>query len=126
MASLLDSSVWIALYRDQDVHHKQAQRLIRELRGSIYFPYCVLVEVASVLTYKHSKAQADKFLDAVAVNQDLIWIESESFEDAEFFRKLPSRISFTDATLLRLAKTLKAELVTFDRQLARLHKKLQS
>lgn len=93
------------------------------LRGTIYLPYGVLEETASVLTYKHSRVQADKFLDYVEDNRDIVFLDGECVIDTARFRATTARISFVDATLLGLAKTLPAKLITFDTQLGRLARK---
>ena len=67
MAYLLDSSVWVALFLDFDTQHKKAEQLFEKLSGTIYVPYCVASEVITVLTYKHSKEQADNFIAAGVV-----------------------------------------------------------
>lgn len=123
MAILLDSSVWIALFLDADTQHARARRLFARLPRKIYISDLVVNEVATVLTYKHSKAQADKFLDFLEANQDIVWLELDRAADIEFFRNIPNRISFTDAVLLRLAKDVKVKLVTYDTQLARLYRR---
>lgn len=48
----------------------------------------------------------------------------DSKADIEFFQKLNKRISFTDAALIRLAKEIGGELVTFDRQMMSLVRKI--
>lgn len=120
MDVLLDSSVWIALFLDADTQHDRAARFFASLSSKIYVSDLVLNEVATVLTYKHSKAQADKFLEFLEANKDIVWLESARTEDTEFFRNIPNRISFTDTVLLRLSKVFKIKLVTYDTQLARL------
>ena len=120
MAKLIDSSVWIALYLEKDAQHAKAKRFFDTLSEKVYLPAYVVSEVASVLTYKHSKAQADTFVEFVMTHPDIEWLESQSYDDAVYFRSIPVRLSFIDITLVRLATALKVELVTFDRQLERL------
>lgn len=122
MAKLIDSSVWIALYLEADSQHAKAVRYFEALTGKVYLPSYVASEVASVLTYKHSKAQADVFVAYALAHPGIEWIESESVIDALFFKGTKARISFVDALLLRLAKVLNAELITYDKQLARLYR----
>lgn len=93
------------------------------LRGTIYLPYGVLEETASILTYKHSKAQADQFLDLVDRDSDIVLLDGQCVIDMARFRTVTARISFVDSMLLGLAKALPATLITFDRQLERLARK---
>lgn len=122
MANLIDSSVWVALFLDFDTQHTKAERLFSKLEGKIYLPYCVLNETATILAYKHSKKQADQFLNFVEGNHDINPIEDNSDEEILFYKSFASRISFTDAALLLLTKKLKTNLITFDKQLTRLAK----
>jgi predicted nucleic acid-binding protein len=124
MAKLIDSSVWIALYLDEDSQHTKAEQVFRTLGEKVYLPNLVLAEVASVLTYKHSKAQADRFVRFVMSHSDIEWVTSQPIDDAVYFLAIPSRLAFVDTSLLRLSKMLKADLITFDQQLARLYRKL--
>jgi len=118
MTAVLDSSVWVALFLNFDTHHTKAERIFSRLKGKVYVPYCVLNEVATVLTYKHSKEQADRFLAFFARNRDVILLDDTFSEEANFFMSLKTRVSFTDAALLLFSKKLKTKLVTFDKQLA--------
>ena len=123
MANLVDSSVWVALFLDFDTQHLKAQRLFLKIKGRIYLPYCVLNETATILAYKHSKKQADQFLNFIVENRDIGVLEDNSSEEMSFYKSLNTRISFTDATLLLFAKRLKVSLLTFDKQLERLAKR---
>lgn len=123
MAKLIDSSVWIGLYVDDDAHHAKAVRLFKELSGTVYVPHLVCSEVATVVTYKHSKQQANRFVAFLDDNPNIELIDSDPAADRAFFQTITSKISFPDATLLRLAKELDAELVTYDKQLAGLYRK---
>ena len=80
-------------------------------------------EVATILAYKHSKEQADNFIRFIEITQDLISLDDHMEEEMKFYVSLKSRISFTDAVLLFLSNKLKANLLTFDKQLERLNKK---
>ena|SRR3989344_2227565 len=124
MGNLIDSSVWVALFLDFDTHHTKADHHFSKLQGKIYLPYCVLNEVTTVLAYKHSKQQANQFLSFVEENQDIILLEDSSVEEISFYKSLNAKISFSDAALLLFSKRLKANFLTFDKQLERLAKKL--
>ena len=123
MANLVDSSVWIALFLDFDTQHKKAELLFAKLKGAIYLPYCVLNEVTTILAYKHSKRQADQFLDFIEENPSINLLHDSVSEEMIFYKTLQARLSFTDAALLLFSKTTKAELLTFDKQLQRFAKR---
>ena len=120
MKHLIDSSVWVALFLDFDAQHPKARQVVARMRGIIYVPYCVLAEVVTVLAYKHSKKQADAFLDYLSDNRDIKLISDSPETEIQFYRSISHRISFTDAALLHLSKSLTAKLTTFDQQLDRI------
>lgn len=122
MASLIDSSVWVALFLDFDTQHAKAERLFSKLKDKIYLPYCVLNETATILAYKHSKKQANQFLSFVEENPDITIVEDSSAEEMSFYKSLNARISLSDAALLLFIRKLKASLITFDKQLEHLAK----
>ena len=120
MANLIDSSVWVALFLEFDTQHTKAESLFAKLKGKIHLPYCVLMEVVTILAYKHSKKQADQFLDFAVQNSRIILMEDNSGKEISFYKSLKARVSFTDAALLLLSEETKAKLITFDKQLERL------
>ena len=120
---LIDSSVWVALFLDFDSQHKKAAKIFSQIDGKMYMPYNVIVEVATVLTYKHSKKQADNFLEFIIDNKDIILIENQTLPEISFFKKVNSRISFTDASLIFIAEKMNLTLITFDKQIIKVIKK---
>ncbi len=124
MAYLIDSSLWVALFLDFDTQHNKATQLFKKLKGPIDLPYCVVSEVVTILAYKHSKEQADNFLSFIEYNRDITLLDNSLSDEMMFYKSVQSKISFTDAALLFLVKKLNANLVTFDKQLARIHKKI--
>jgi len=119
---LIDSSVWVALFLEFDANHKKAEEIISKLEGKIYLPYNVIVEVTSVLTYKHSKKQANNFLDYIEDNKDIVLLENELKPEMEFFKKIDKKVSFVDISLVFLSKKLDLNLITFDSQMISLIK----
>ena len=126
MAYLVDSSVWVALFLDFDSQHRKAEQTIEKLSGMIYLPYCVVGEVTTILTYKHSKLLADNFIAYAQDNRDLKIINNDALDEMEFYPTIPQKLSFTDVALIFLSGKLEVPLVTFDRQLARIAKKIRS
>lgn len=122
MVNLVDSSVWVALFLDFDTQHTKAERLFSKLKGRIHLPYCVLNETTTILAYKHSKKQADHFLNFATGNHDIDFVEDNSAEEIPFYKSLDAKISFTDAALLLFARDVHTKLITFDKQLEHLAK----
>lgn len=123
MGVIVDSSVWVALFLAADTQHAKAARLLPQISAPLYVPYCVIAEVATVLAYKHSKAQANAFFDYLDGNRDITLLDDTLQDEMIFFRRTPQKISFTDAALIFLAQRLHARVITFDRQLERVAKK---
>ena len=109
-----------------DTQHRKAEQTIGRLSGTIYVPYCVITEVATVLAYKHSKQLADNFIAYAHDNRDLAIINNDALDEMGFYSMVPHKISFVDASLIFLSGKLRATLVTFDRQLERIAKKSMS
>lgn len=120
MANLVDSSVWVALFLDFDTQHAKAERIFARLKGEVYLPYCVANEVITILAYKHSKAQADRFIAFIEGNRDIALMNDDTIDELTFYKSLAAKISFTDAALLLFSGKLKAKLITLDKQLERL------
>lgn len=126
MAHLIDSSVWVALFLDFDTQHAKAERVVAKLSGAIYLPYCVILEVATVLAYKHSKQLADNFIAYARDNRDIVIINDDAVEEMAFYITIPYNLAFVDISLMLLSKKHNATLVTFDKQLERAAKEVLS
>ena len=123
MAHLVDSSVWVALFLDFDTQHRKAEQLISKLSGTIYVPYCVIVEVAAILAYKNSKQLANNFIAYIHNNKDIKIINDDALDEMDFYATVPYKLSFVDVALIFLSGKLDAKLVTFDKQLEQIAKK---
>lgn len=119
MVHLVDSSVLIGLFADDDAHHEAAVAVMCEV-GDLYMPYCIINETVTVLTYKYSLAHAVSFLQFLDGNRNITFMDDVLHDEIAWFLTLHTRISFTDAALLLLAKKYKVPLLTFDKQLAQL------
>ena len=123
MAYLVDSSVLVALFLDFDTQHRKAEQTFTKLSGTMYLPYCVITEVATVLTYKHSKQLADNFIAYVRNNRDLTVINNDAFDEMAFYSTVSHKLSFVDISLIFLSHKHGATLITFDKQLEQVAKK---
>jgi predicted nucleic acid-binding protein len=119
---IVDSSVWVALFLDFDSLHKKAAEIFSDINDKIYLPYCVLSETATVLTYKHSKNQADNFLEFISSNSDIILINNDVINEIDYYKEIDKKISFTDSSLIYLSKKYDLLLITFDKQIISLIK----
>ena len=122
---VIDSSVLIAFYHDDEDDHSLAVDILEKSRehNIILYPY-VIQEVVTILTYRFGLDMAMKFLSDLPRAENVFMPAVDLVGDIEYFQKLNKKISFTDSSLVRLAKGLNAELVTFDRQMMSLVKKV--
>lgn len=119
---ILDSNVFVAFYYENDVLHEKALVLMNEIRDQkIIVPYCVIVEVATVLTYKFGKSAAMNFLNDVTKAKNCLIVNDDLHEEIEFFAQIESKISFTDSSLIYLAEKFGCLLLSFDGQLLGLY-----
>jgi len=120
---IVDSSFLVAFYRDIDSQHQEARRIASDLVGKtiILHPY-VIQETATVLTYTCGTDIAYSFLADVAVAERIIIPPPDIQTDIKMFIALKRKISFTDASLIALAKQRGAQIITFDREILSLFK----
>ena len=115
---IIDSSLFVAFYRDVDSLHADALRIMGELSESVLIvhPY-VIQETATVLTYRCGIAIAKHFLSDIVHAENIIIPAVDPRYDVERFMAVKKKISFTDAALIELARTTGAKVFTFDRQI---------
>lgn len=112
---IFDTSVYIAAFLEQDAHHEEGKRILDTESGKILLPYCVVLEILTVLTYKHSRGLADAFWNFVLQDSRFTLLDAGVLEDTSFWERTIKRISFADITIVFLARKYEAELVTFDK-----------
>lgn len=118
---IIDSSVFIAFYRDGDSQHEKAVRVITDLAGRtlIVHPY-VIQETVTALCRKHSYELAKQFLSDVVSGANTIIPHVYIRADIDAFLEAKKRMAFTDIALISFAKQASAELITFDEQMLNL------
>lgn len=120
--TLVDSNVWFAYFDTSDVFHAQAVAII-ERADKLVLPYCVLLEVAALLTYRISKAVADEFLTLAVNIKQIFVIDNKTINELFYFLHYRTKMSFVDYSLAYLSNQYGHTLVTFDKQLERFAKK---
>lgn len=121
---ILDSSVFIAFYVEEDALHSEAVNLIASFEHTTTLvPYCVIQEVCTVLTYRFGKSKALTFLRDVEIASNMILVEDDLYPEIEAFKKISAKLSFTDVSLVYLAGKYSAKLFTFDKDLLKLYKR---
>lgn len=119
---LLDSNVWYAYFNREDHFHKKATEIINQAE-MVVVPYCVAVEVATILTYRKSKESANVFLMRLVNSQSARLVENGYEQELFFFLHFKTKMSFTDYTLAYMSNQYGYKLVTFDKQLEQFAKK---
>lgn len=114
---IVDSSVFVAFYRDVDAQHEDALRIMRDLSEStlVVHPY-VIQETATVLAYRVSLKVAKEFLADILSAANVVIPAVDARYDMNRFMDIKKKISFTDAALIELARSTGADLITLDRQ----------
>lgn len=115
---IIDSSVFVAFYRDVDSQHVDAVRVMEKVANMtlIVHPY-VIQETATVLAYKVGLEAAKKFcLDVISAGNVIIPSVDARY-DVGRFTDIGKKVSFTDAALVELSRTSGAEIITFDKEL---------
>lgn len=121
---VVDSNVFIAFYNQADAQHEDAVSILQEIENEtiIVYPY-VIQEVATVLVYRFGITVARKFLNDITNAHNVLLPPVEVIGDIEYFSSVNKKISFTDSSLVRIAKRMNAGLITFDKQMIALLKK---
>lgn len=122
---VIDSSVFVAFYRDIDTLHTDALRVMQDLSGAVLVvhPY-VIQETATVLAYGSGLLIAKQFLADITASSDIFIPTLDIQRDIRLFSNSSAKLSFTDLALIGLAKEMGIPLVTFDRKMLALSKKI--
>jgi len=126
MKLLIDSSVYIAFFKNDDAFHKESVAFIEKLSEdrnvSIVLPILVFLEVANVLYKKLGSFDEKKLLNSFS-KYEKVDLNFESTADFMLlFKKIDLKTS--DAVVASLAKMENAILVTWDEKLIKEAKKL--
>lgn len=125
---LIDSSVLIAFFNDQDNQHEKAKLLIEHLFYQGQFFYVsdhIFSETVTVLNIKSGYDVAKKIAQYVLANELFIFIETgqQIFEKSlQHFCTKHTKLSIVDITLLELAQYKDMQICTFDKQLQKAFK----
>ena len=120
---VIDSSVFVAFYRDIDALHVDALRVMQALAHTtlVVHPY-VIQETATVLAYGSGMDKKKSFLSDIAIATNIEIPIVDVRHDMWLFENHTTKMSFTDISLIGLAKETNARLVTFDKQMLSLIK----
>lgn len=89
----------------------------------------IIDEVVTVLQLKAGYEKASMVLELLLNNESVEFQSTpkeEFFEIAEYFKKQKSKLSFTDCSIVLLARRSGARIITFDKKLDEIEKNLKS
>ena len=117
--AVIDASVWIAWFREDDVFHKQAKHIFQTLNPNqkISIPAIAFTEVAGVM--KRTSKDNNVARRAVLFMKEM---ETKVFSNLNELKPIATEIAIThsirgaDAYYLAVAKMTKSNLYTFDKQ----------
>ena len=121
---VIDSSVFVAFYREVDSLHVDALAIMREIADAtlVVHPY-VIQETTTVLAYAVGLPLAKQFLIDIGASPNVFIPPVDMQREIQSFKNVKVKISFTDSALVALAKDLGARLITFDMQMLSLARK---
>ena len=120
--AVVDASVWVSLFKENDQFHRQAKNIIQSLilnRERIYVPAIVFTEVAGVI--KRTTNENDAARNAV---HSMKKMSPEVVVDFGQMESIATEIAINhsqrgaDACYLAVAKMTRSDLYTFDKQQA--------
>lgn len=119
MERVLDSSVLVALFRENDTFHSLAKGIFMK-EGSFLVPDHVLSETLTVLKMRESLEVAQHCAEFIFNSEDIVIysVEQDEFLYAfDYFVNGDNRLSFIDTILFALSDYKGYEVHTFDKEL---------
>ena len=113
---IVDSSVWISYFDEDDSQHQKAEDLLEKLSQPFLIPEYILLEVVTVLRQKNREVELEQFLDSAT--RDYVYLPAGNLGvmvASCYSDKKYSKLSFVDVALVILAK--KYKVITFDKAL---------
>ena len=125
---ILDTSLLFAFYAKFDPNHDEAVRILeqmKEAKETLIVPQEVIAELCSVLTYKSSLV--DSLAAVEVLLGDPLYYNADSMHPQQvvlLLKELNASISYTDAVVLLHGRTSRQGILTLDRQMKSLSKKV--
>lgn len=130
---LVDSNIWIALYKRDDSTHQRAKKQLATLESQgvkLFVTNFIIQETWTVLRYFTDHQRAMRFYldtqEAEHIQQldfDSQWME-ELFGFIEEY-KLHQKMSLVDYSNMYFALVFGLELISFDKQMTNLYNRIQ-
>ncbi len=117
---IIDSSVWIAFFIENDSLHKKSLLLEEDILKTKYIPDFVFFEVCTVLRKKAGLSYCKIFIEYIEKNVDvqIISLVSDLQSFSNFFlSEKYNKLSFIDSTLVYLNVKDNCKIITFDKEI---------
>lgn len=122
---VVDSSVYVSAFLEDDVHHAKAVELLEKISETVLVPYGIFSEVITVLTYKASPERAEAFAQYILSEDHFTLVDGNTFEEYVFWKNFPfKKISFIDISCIFLSLRYSAELLSFDEEQKKIYLKV--
>ncbi len=118
---IIDTSVFIAAYDENDPKHLKAVGIIKETDNSgAFISDYIINETVSVALRKFGLTKAKEIANALTNSRKLIvgYTTQEDFKEIiELFKTQSDHLSFVDCSILWMAKEINMEVASFDKNL---------
>lgn len=117
---IIDSSVWVAFFLENDSLHDRALKLEKQILHTKYIPDFVYFEVCTVLRKKGGLTSCVTFIEFIEKSQDIevvSFISDITSFSTFFLQKSYENLSFVDSTLVYLYKKDGCAILTFDKEI---------
>lgn len=129
---LIDSNVWIGLYKTNDTLHERAveqMKTIEQAPCRLFISNFIIQEVFTLLTYHANREKALEFFHEMNKSKHIFILDFNKSllnEMVHFMEntKMPKKISFTDVSILFMSRLFGASIITFDKELEKAAKQL--
>lgn len=121
----IDTCVWLAFFRERDEFHSLAKELILEYQQqNIWINVLIIEEIVTLLTYKEWKKCWDMFIDFLDENSNIHIYDFNINELLSYYKIFNNKISLADISLVYLAKNYWWSILTFDKELNKIAKRI--
>ena len=126
---IADSSFLISFFTPEDVNHRRAlDEAIKDPANVFVVPDRVLEETVTTMTYKRGVGCALDLMNKLQKNRQFIirpTREEEVKATFERIQQIQRKLSFIDYLVVEISLGLQTPLISFDRQLKALHRRLR-
>lgn len=129
---LIDSNVWLGVFDESDSLHRKSEKALQAVNqqnSQVIITNFILQEIFTVLNVKKSGLPTDAIMDVMMNNSSFVPFDIDRFWMKEMFAfaseyDKKGKLSLVDISNIVLAKNFGCELLSFDKYLMKLYKKV--